>query len=715
MLSSFMFILLSCSEKSTTTTDTADTGSSSDGGSDTAEIDDTGNEDTSTSNDTGEDTGAAEPQQEPLYTDSVVILDISETEGNLMDFAFLSAISASAYSNHGLPAVLAVEDTDNISPATENLLLRLQPSHAFSLESTAIPHAGQTHALSFENPAQFSIQLMETFWESTDTVVFVSHEDYSGALVASSLASLLEAPLLFSDQLSDQELDSIISEMGIESVLTVSLTGEELSLTVPHQALSGVQGVLDWLSQENRTPTYLSLTNPEDRWTGRAQKSSLVAPMYASRREGLSIPLSLSMPTEVVLPNGTHPAQAYMTELYESMGQHPEYLAIVGAHDALPQTRKASIFDNPIAEHPVSDLPYGEIDDDDFLDIAIGRVVGDTISELSAQATRSAHYEQLLDGNWEHQFVESGLWGFDELRYIMQNVGYDAPEHLSQQEISTQSTLEVGTILHKDHSYCQVLGNAFDLQTQTLFAPSIVLSRGCSVSGIDLLPSNQRSIVDHMLGLGAVAFVGASRNAIAQNTLIEISMWNHMLGGQSIGHAFKSGINDAIVHWKDENSSALRYSLDIEMLYGDPALEIYIPQAPMSEPAQYIQAENSVRVVPPQEWDLIAFHPDQLAEWNYSGNLFMYTGHGASPKTYWSGGHDREDLYFGVQVPLEITPVSIQQSSSHNTPLGWAGTYYVDQHQNGSVTALWRVRLMDYDPYTGDIVGESEEFSYTIE
>ena len=49
-----------------------------------------------------------------------------------------------------------------------------------------------------------------------------------------------------------------------------------------------------------------------------------------------------------------------------------------------------------------------------------------------------------------------------------------------------------------------------------LICPTFVVSRGCSVGGMDLLNEDQRSIVDHMLGLGAVAFVGASRNAIAQ-------------------------------------------------------------------------------------------------------------------------------------------------------------------------------------------------------
>ena len=192
-------------------------------------------------------------------------------------------------------------------------------------------------------------------------------------------------------------------------------------------------------------------------------------------------------------------------------------------------------------------------------------------------------------------------------------------------------------------------------------------------------------------------------------------MWNHMLAGQSIGKSFQSGINDTIVHWKDSNSAGLRYSLDIEVLYGDPALEIYIPQLPQTQAAYGSQEGSSFNVYPPEQWDLIAFQPEQLSEWNYNGNLFMYTGHGASPHTYWSGSHDAEDLYFGVQLPLEEAPNGITQGSNHNDPLGWSGNYYLDHHQDGSVTALWKVRLLDYDAYTGEITGESDFFQYNIE
>ena len=653
------------------------------------------------------------PQVDTQFNDSVFILNVSETDASWVDFAYLSSIPTSAIVNHGNPAVVSIDEEPH--PATLDLLNRLKPTNSIIVNGSGLTTIETNHTIAANNASEYSLELASSIWQTAPIVVFASEEDYSGALLASSVASLLEAPLIFTDNVPEDSITSLLSTLETTTSITITLDGH-LELPVESIVLTNTKMVIDWLADRDIQPQYLTVTNSNDRLTGRSQKASLVAPMFAANRTGLTIPISLEMPTETLMDDQTHPVVGQLHELYDHMGYHPEFLAIVGAHDALPLTRKPSIFDNPVNEHPVSDLPYGEVDDDPFLDIAIGRIVGDTFTELSNLATRISTYEQLQNGDWEHRFVESGLWGFDELRPIMLNVGYDAPEHLSEQDISAKESLEVGAILHKDHSYCQVLGHAFELSTPTLFAPAIVLSRGCSVGGMDLLNSDQRSIVDHMLGLGAAAFVGASRNAIAHNTIIEVSMWNHMLSGETVGQAFRSGINDTIVHWLDDNnSSALRYSLDIEVLFGDPAWELSIPTEPTTPPAYAMEEEDVVTIHPPEQWTLIEFMPEQLEEWNFSGDLFMYAGPGAIPKTYWSGSHDAEDLYYGVKIDRSTAPLSVTQQSTHDTPLGGTGNHYIDFHQDGSVSIHWSVRLIDYDMYTGEMITESPSFEFQIE
>jgi hypothetical protein len=665
--------------------------------------------------------GCVEPPPEPVEPPppsadpvSVFLLEVSETEGSWHDAAFLAAVPTSAWVGGGVPTVVVAPDLDDLPRATQDLLSRLRPGDVFALNSGAEVSGSPAEALEADDASGFSLALIDRFWTASDAVVIASETDYSAGLLASSLASLLKAPLLFADTLDPEVVANTIQGLGASTVLQVSLDGTPLE--VPEASLlAGTEAVLDWLGSHGHTLDYLALANPTDREAGRAPKASLFAPVYATRRRGLVLPLALSMPTPVVTSGEPHPAVDFLADVYERIGYHPSYLAIVGAHDALPQSRRPSIFDNPVEEHPVSDLPYGETDEDSFLDISIGRIAADTAWESGNLAARSVAYDLLQDGHWEHRAVEAGLWGFDELRDLFLNVGFDTPEHLSLAEISERSSLEVGAFLHKDHSGCWVLGNGFELDTATLLAPAVVVSRGCSVAGIDQLATSERSIVDHLLGSGAVAFVGASRNSIAQNTIIEVSMWNAVLSGSSLGDAFRSAINEAMVHWRDEGDSAgIRYSIDIEMLYGDPALTTFVPRPPLTDPARAVRVEDTVTVTPPEEWNVVQYHPEQLAEWNYGGDLFMYTGAGASPQTYWAGSYDREDMYYGVRVLLEDAPTSLEELGVHEEPLGWSGGLHLDSHQDGTVSAMWRVRLIDFDPLSGELTASAPEFTYRL-
>lgn len=192
-------------------------------------------------------------------------------------------------------------------------------------------------------------------------------------------------------------------------------------------------------------------------------------------------------------------------------------------------------------------------------------------------------------------------------------------------------------------------------------------------------------------------------------------MWNAVLSGSSLGDAFRSAINEALVHWRDEGDSAgIRYSIDIEMLYGDPALTTFVPRPLLTDPARAVRVEDTVTVTPPEEWNVVQYHPEQLAEWNYGGDLFMYTGAGASPQTYWAGSYDREDMYYGVRVLLEDAPTSLEELGVHDEPLGWSGGLHLDSHQDGTASAMWRVRLIDFDPLSGELTASAPEFTYRL-
>ena len=676
----------------------------------TSPHDDTAGADSASPDDTGNPDETGEP---PVPEDAMLVM-LSVPEGpDWTDMAFLAAIPATAQLNGGTPAVLAIENMSELKPGTRDLIDRLGPETVITTDGTAIDTDGNLVQLTGADAQAWSIALAGSTWDIVTHAVVVGEEDYSAGILGASLAALLDAPLLIAG--SDiAGLEAFAADMGA-LMISVGVDQPPPELTDDHVDLSGTDAVIGWLNGRDIPVNYLAVTNTNDRASGRSQKASMMAPMYAANRGGLSIPLTIPMPTEVVEDGGDHPVLPILSDIYAQLGAPPEHLAIIGAHDALPQMRKPTIFDNPLSEQPVSDLPYAQTDDDAFIDIGIGRVVGDTLEELATIATRTAQYDRLMDGTWERNIVEAGLWGFDELRALNVNVDFEESRHLTQSEIETAGSLEIAAFLHKDHSYCQVLGHAVDINTPTLFAPAITVSRGCSVGGMDLLRDDQRSIVDHLFGQGIVAFVGAARNAIAYNTIIEVSLWNQLLEGRTLGQSFKHGINDAIVHWLDDGSSAMRYSIDTEIVYGDPAFRLHVPGPYQTEPAGQDFDGSTLTVTAPEEWTVVAYHPDQLAEWGYSGDLFMYTAPGAIPRTYWAGSYDNEDMYFGVQLHLDEAPASVTQTGSYPSPLGWGGSAHIDHHADGTASALWRVRLLDFDPVTGVLRAEQSAFTYAVD
>jgi hypothetical protein len=609
--------------------------------------------------------------------------------------------------------VLAVENMTELKPGTQDLIDRLGAETLITTVDPAIDAEGDVIQLAGDSAQTWSIALAGSTWDIASHAVVVHEGDYSAGILGASLAARIDSPLLIAGE-DLGALESFATGLGAD-MLSLGVDMAPPSLTADHTALNGVNETLAWTTSRDISVSYLAVTNVNDRSSGRSQKASMMAPMYAANNGGLAIPVAIPMPTLVVADGGAHPVLPILTDVYAQLGTPPVHLAIVGAHDALPQMRKPTVFDNPLEEQPVSDLPYAQTDDDVFIDIGIGRIVGDTVEELSTTATRTAQYDRLQDGHWEHNIVEAGLWGFDELRALNLNVDFEEPRHLTQDEIETAGSLEIAAFLHKDHSYCQVLGHAVDTTTTTLFAPAITVSRGCSVGGMDLLRDDQRSIVDHLFGQGIVAFVGAARNSIAYNTIIEVSLWNQLLDGQTLGESFKHGINDAMVHWLDDDSSGMRYSIDTEIVYGDPAFRLFVPGPYVTQPAAQDFDGTTLTVTAPELWTVVPYNPDQLAEWGYGGDLFMYTAPGAIPHTYWSGGYDNEDMYFGVQLHLDEAPDTITELGSYPSPLGWGGGFHIDHHADGTASAMWRVRLLDFDAETGVLTADEPSFAYAVE
>jgi len=93
----------------------------------------------------------------------------------------------------------------------------------------------------------------------------------------------------------------------------------------------------------------------------------------------------------------------------------------------------------------------------------------------------------------------------------------------------------------------------------------------------------------------------------------------------------------------------------------------------------------------------------------------MAVGPEDAPRTYWAGAHDNEDLYFGVALPVDGPVGRVVTDDAPSQPLRWSGNHYVHSHQDGTSTLSWRVRLIDYDMYTGEVIQGLGEMQFRIE
>ena len=129
----------------------------------------------------------------------------------------------------------------------------------------------------------------------------------------------------------------------------------------------------------------------------------------------------------------------------------------------------------------------------------------------------------------------------------------------------------------------------------------------------------------------------------------------------------------------------MRYAIDTEIVFGDPAFRMHVPGEYETEPAAQTFDGSTLTVTGPEEWTMVPYHPEMLAEWGYESELYMYTAPGAIPRVYWAGSYDNQDMYFGVQLHLDEAPVSIEELSEAPSPLGLGGGLHIDEHAEAAL------------------------------
>ena len=404
----------------------------------------------------------------------------------------------------------------------------------------------------------------------------------------------------------------------------------------------------------------------------------------------------------------------------------------MGFPDALPH---AIIGSGGIVEEQVSDLPYAQLQDNEFAQIGVGRVIAESVSYGSLYAARALTYPDLMQkstsslagqAEWENTFGP-----------LFENVGFAKTYHLEASAVPwivpptdpsggrrapsfTQDSAlaRAAVIAHSEHSSWQGLGTMFNWDAQVLLAPSVVESGGCGTACLDREVDN-RSVVARMLRLGAVSFAGGSREHSAEAQPLRMEFWNGVLAGMTLGQAHRKALNAGLLIIRERGEGpggAYRYNTNSRLQFGDPALILQIPGKPKTKPARTEHQGNRVTVFAPEKWTVVkAVVPPDWKQWE-GKDLFAVRGPGAFSMSSWSGiGRDEEIPLVMAEFTTKQKVTAISAIQSPASPLGWSGKWQTSQNPNGTFTTRFSVRMIDFDANTGIIRASLPKLEFDLE
>ncbi|MBN1818605.1 MAG: hypothetical protein JW828_14675 [Sedimentisphaerales bacterium] len=392
---------------------------------------------------------------------------------------------------------------------------------------------------------------------------------------------------------------------------------------------------------------------------------------------------------------------------YEAVGSIPQYLCIVGDIDAIPPGLVAAHPYSDVEDIP-TDLPLASADADVFAETCTGRIIGNNYHYVTLLAARSVVYEDLIDASWSQRMLsiagEDGQVGV--VKYItnsLENVGFDAPlEVFHYGKYEDDQMVDRSVIVHFNHAGETSWVGGPNKLFPALLALCVAQSGGCLSANLDLNQYTTNTIARRFLRRGAVAYIGNSRQA--SNPIVQYisQFWSGMTDGMTLGQAHRRAQNAKLCrHMEDESfGSGYNYIAAYEAtLYGDPALKIYIPASPTVRPAHSEFGPSSLIVHGPEQWR------DDLLPTDFHA----YTGYGVSQDNFmWN------PRYFAEYRTL-LAVKSLDQVTDTSEPLGWNGSWFIDEHQDGTRSVYWLTQLLDYDMNTGSITDSLDRIEYAID
>lgn len=447
---------------------------------------------------------------------------------------------------------------------------------------------------------EFDVEPMLNFldyWEDFSDFVYVK-DDYGLALLASTYASLINAPLLIENYNDDVNFSqkNIIC-IGINSYYcNEEYTREEL----------------EELYLQKTSTTKLVLVNHEDINVGVNNRLGISLEKTSGNIEKMYFKLSLNSPylasakKQLILStNHTDYASVnnFVKDKINNFNIIPEYLTIIASPNIIPFARNDTdihrdyiqeIFGERIGKWiQVDNSLYADLNDDYYQDFAVGRIFSFTTSDVSSYISRVIFYDDLPQSN-DFAFLTSfskqyaspyhrNLYG----AYLLLGSGLNDESIYTEYGDSFEPDVFRNKLIISYSGHGSRFGfvganTNFFRQNQIWLNNTMIASGACSTCAYNVRPSNSMLFCSEMIRRGAIAYVGAT-DTVGHNTPVQLTFMYWLSKGKDIGNAFKDATNS---HFSDRS---YKYSPHL-ILLGDPTFN---PNIPISDSEDVVKLQQS--------------------------------------------------------------------------------------------------------------------------
>jgi len=413
--------------------------------------------------------------------------------------------------------------------------------------------------LSEENINKTQVINLTYYWGGYGDVVYVE-EDYELALMASTYASLKNAPLIIQNSVLDN-LNNLIGK----DIVCVGNVGSVVSCNEQYDLESLQQRYVEMTSTDkilllNHEDLEIFIDDPfypmgeymEKQYT----RNSLAGPFLASAKHEVII----STPSVDYLQ-----VDNFIEEKIDSLQLSPEYLTIVASPNAIEMSYPS---ENSDYYSSTDAYQYSNLDTDFFVDLAVGRIFGISVADTSSYVGRSLFYEDILDNEDKMLFArgseESDLVKVYGRGAVLSSIGYDVQAVYDR--ITDPSDWENKFfITYNDHgSTSGVTGLSNTLLPD--FDGTFIHVSACSTCSFRKAYSPESLFCANVLRHGGIGYIGTTDDSFslgAEPIIAEI-----FSQGSTLGKAF---LNQK----RMRNNRFGDFNIDSQyMLLGDPTVKL---------------------------------------------------------------------------------------------------------------------------------------------